>query len=282
VPWAEAGVGAVATQSFVEVSYGPKGLALMRAGKTAPEALRELVAADPQADVRQVAMVDMHGNVAVHTGKKCIAFAGDIQGEEFSAQANLMATEAVWPAMAKRFRAEKGDLASRLLAALQAAEDFGGDIRGRQSAAILIVKAKPTEYPWQGVVMDLRVEDNGRPLQELERLMRLHRAYEHANRGDEHIAAGNVKLGLVEYADAARIAPEVEELPFWQAVTLVQVGRVDEALPIFRKVFQVNTDWAILVPRLPAAGQLPDDPELIKKILAQRSVRMTPDTRTTP
>jgi uncharacterized Ntn-hydrolase superfamily protein len=269
VPWAEAGVGAVATQSFVEVSYGPLGLDLMRAGKTAPEALKALLTADPHPEVRQVAMIDAQGRLAVHTGESCIPFAGHLEGDQFAVQANLMATETVWPAMAEAFRSTKGDLADRMVAALRAGQAAGGDIRGRQSAAIRIVRAEPTGREWQDVVLDLRVEDHATPVEELARLLRLHRAYRHANQGDEHVAAGDVEAGLEEYAAAARVAPEVEELPFWQAVTMTQIGRVDEALPLFKKVFQANRDWAVLVPRLPGAGQLPDDPEILRKILAQ-------------
>ena len=269
VSWAEAGVGAVATQSFVEPSYGPLGLALMGAGVPAPDALQALVAADEHPEVRQVAMVDAEGCAAAHTGDSCIPFAGQIVGEGFSVQANLMASEAVWPAMAAAFRDTEGNLAERMLAALAAGERAGGDIRGRQSAAIKVVAARATGRLWKDVTVDLRVEDHPEPVAELQRLLRLHRAYQHANRGDEHMADGNVAAGLDEYAAAARIAPEIEELPFWQAVTLVQVGRVDEALPIFRQVFAVNRSWAVLVPRLPGAGQLPDDPEILRRILEQ-------------
>jgi uncharacterized Ntn-hydrolase superfamily protein len=269
VAFAEAGVGAVATQSFLEVSYGPLGLDLMRAGKPAPDALRALLTVDLHPEVRQIAMVDTSGRIAAHTGDSCIPFAGDIQGPGFSVQANLMASDRVWPEMERAFLEAKGDLADRMLAALKAAEAVGGDIRGRQSAAIKIVSGTSTGRPWVDTVMDLRIEDHPDPLQELTRLIRLHRAYARANRGDEHVAAGEIEAGLREYQAAGELAPEIEELPFWQAVTLTQIGRLEEALPIFRKVFQVNRDWATLVPRLPKAGQLPDDDEVIRRILAQ-------------
>ena len=144
VTWAQAGVGAIATQSFVEVSYGPLGLELMKAGKTAPEALKALLAVDESADVRQVAMVDRHGNVAVHTGKKCIAAAGHHEGSQFTTQANLMEKDTVWGAMATAYETAEGDLAERLMSALEAAQEEGGDIRGKQSAAILIVFSRST------------------------------------------------------------------------------------------------------------------------------------------
>lgn len=269
VPWAEAGVGAVATQSFVDPSYGPLGLALMRAGKTAPEALKALLAGDGQAEVRQVAMVDARGNVAAHTGARCIAAAGHETGEQFSVQANLMENPSVWPAMAKAFREAKGDLADRLVAALEAAEAAGGDIRGRQSAALLVVKGTSTGRPWADTLFNLRVEDSPRPLEELKRLMRLQRAYAHASQGDDLAAAGQLEGALREYAEAARLAPEVLELPYWQAVTLAGNGHLEEALPIFRRVFQADPRWAELTPRLPAAGLLPADRDLMSRILEQ-------------
>src|ERR1035438_3837890 len=171
VPWAEPGVGAVATQSFTEPSYGPLGLTLMKAGKSAPEALKALLSADSDREVRQVAMVDAQGRSAAHTGVKCIQAAGHEVGEGFTVEANLMDKPTVWPAMAKAFRAAKGDLAERLLAALRAAQAQGGDIRGQQSAAILIVKGKPSGQPWNDRLFDLRVEDSPDPLKELSRLV---------------------------------------------------------------------------------------------------------------
>ena len=268
VTWAEAGVGAVATQSLVEISYGPLGLALMRAGKSAAEALAALLAADEERALRQVAMVDTEGRVAVHTGARCIADAGHETGDGFSVQANMMANPDVWPAMARAYREAEGDLAERMLAALEAGQAAGGDVRGKQSAAILIVNSVSTGRRWADTVMELRVEDHPEPIRELRRVVELHRAYQHMNRGDELLGAGEVEEALGEYRTAAGIAPQIEELPFWHAVTLADLGRVDEALPIFRDVFARNADWAKLLPRLPKAGLLRDDPEMMKRILA--------------
>ncbi|MGH9160895.1 MAG: DUF1028 domain-containing protein [Vicinamibacteraceae bacterium] len=275
VAWAEAGVGAIATQAFVDPGYGPKGLDLMRSGATAPDTLRQLLAKDAQADVRQVAMVDAEGRVAVHTGARAIAAAGHHRGSQYAVQANLMANDRVWPAMAKAYESAKGDLAERLLAALDAAQAAGGDIRGKQSAALRIVKAKSSGRPWPGGdrIFDVRVDDAPKPLEELRRLVRLQRAYNHANRGDELMSEDKVAEALREYAAAAELAPEIEELPFWQAVTLAATGRIDDALPIFQKVFEQNPAWAELVPRLPPAQLLPDDPALIKRIVSLRSER---------
>jgi uncharacterized Ntn-hydrolase superfamily protein len=268
VTWAEAGVGAIATQSFVDPGYGPRGLELMRRGVAAPAALDQLVKADAQRDGRQVAMIDASGRVSAYTGKSAIAAAGHIVGDNFSAQANLMANDRVWPAMAKAFESTTGDLADRLLAALEAAQAAGGDIRGRQSAAILIVKGKSTGRPWAGAdrVFDLRVDDAPEPIVELKRLIRLQRAYGHANHGDELMTEKKVEEALEEYQAAARLAPEILELPFWHAVTLASIGREAEAAPIFKAVFAKEPIWADLVPRLPAAGLFPNDQALIERI----------------
>jgi uncharacterized Ntn-hydrolase superfamily protein len=275
VTWAEAGVGAVATQSFVDPGYGYKGLELMRGGVAAPEALKRLADADPQREVRQVAMIDAQGRVAALTGKLDIQAAGHHMGAQYSVQANMMENDRVWPAMAEAYERTRGDLADRLLAALEAAQRSGGDIRGKQSAAILIVKATSTGRPWAGAdrVFDLRVDDHPEPITELKRLIRLQRAYAHANRGDELVSEKKIEEALKEYTAAGELAPEILELPFWQAVTLVSVGRMAEAEPIFRRVFAKEPYWADLVPRLPAAGQLPDDKALIARIVALRPRR---------
>ena len=268
VSWAEAGVGAVATQSFVEPAYGPNGLKRMAAGATAPQALKALLNADAHADVRQVAFVDAQGNVAVHTGENCIEFAGHVQGEGFSCQANLMAKDTVPAAMAEAYRTAEGDLAERLMAALDAAQAEGGDIRGKQSAAILVVSGKKSETPWNERIVDLRVDDHAEPLQELRRLLHLQRVYNHANRGDELMTQNKVDAAMQEYTKAMKMAPENLEMTFWPAVTLASIGRVDEALPLFEKVFAKNHNWVQLLLRLPKAGLLPDDPELLQKILS--------------
>jgi uncharacterized Ntn-hydrolase superfamily protein len=272
VTWGEAGVGVVATQSIVDPGYGGKGLDLMRKGVGAPDALQQLLAADGEREVRQVAMIDARGRVAAHTGTLCIADAGHKVGADYSVQANIMANDRVWPAMAAAFERATGDLADRMLAALDAAQAAGGDLRGRQAAAILIVGPTSTGRPWAGAdrLFDLRVEDHPDPLVELRRLVRLQRAYAHANHGDELVSQKKVDAALKEYAAAAALAPEILELPFWQAITLVSVGREAEAVPILRRVLAREPWWADLIPRLPAAKQLPDDPALIKRLMALR------------
>lgn len=268
VPWAEAGVGAVATQSFVRVDYGPEGLALMRDGVPAPEALRRLVEADEGRDVRQVAMIDARGRVSAHTGSRCIRAAGHQVGEGYSVQANLMLDAGVWPAMAKAYEASEGDLAGRMLASLQAAEMAGGDIRGRQSAAIVIVRAEKSDKPWTDTLLELRIEDHPEPVTELRRLVTLWRAYEHMNAGDLAVEKNDIDAAVMEYAAAEAMVPEMHEFVFWHAATLAQKGRVEEALPLFAKAFRLQPAWYLLVPRLPASGLLPEDEELIQRILS--------------
>lgn len=267
VAWGEPGVGVVATQSMVEKSYGPQGLELMRIGISAPAALPALLEADDNREVRQVAMVDSQGRVAVHTGARCIACAGHIQGDGFSVQANMMLKDTVWPAMSEAYTGATGSLAERMLAALEAAQAAGGDIRGQQSASILVVSGTADARPWEGILVDLRVEDHPQPVLELKRLLGIHQAYEWMNQGDAFLAEGQVEQALHAYQSAAKLAPDMDELPFWHALTLADLNRMDEAAPIFEAVFRGNPNWAELVKRLPAAGLLRDDPELLQRIL---------------
>lgn len=269
VAWAEAGVGAVATQSFVDPSYGKNGLELMRGGKSGPDALKELLAKDEAREVRQVAMIDAQGRVDAFTGKNDIQAAGHIVGTNFSVQANLMLNDKVWPAMARAFENTKGDLAERMLAALDAAEAAGGDIRGKQSAALIVVTGKPTGQAWKDRTFDLRVDDNPEPLKELRRLVTLQRAYNHMNAGDLAVEKKDNEAALREYSAAEKLVPDNAEMIYWHAVALVNMGRVDESLPLFRKVFAMDKNWVTLTPRLPRSGLLPDDPKIIERIVAE-------------
>jgi uncharacterized Ntn-hydrolase superfamily protein len=268
VAWAEAGVGAVATQSFVDPSYGKNGLDLMRAGKSAPDTLKELLAKDEGREVRQVAMIDAQGRVDAWTGKNDIQPAGHIVGNNFSVQANLMLNDKIWPAMARSFENTRGDLAERMLAALDAAQAAGGDIRGRQSAALIVVTGKPTGQAWKDRTFDLRVDDSPEPLKELRRLVRLQRAYNHMNAGDLAVEKKDNEGALREYGAAERLVPNNAEMIYWHAVALVNMGRVEESLPLFRKVFAMDRNWITLTPRLPKSGLLPDDPKLIDRIVS--------------
>jgi uncharacterized Ntn-hydrolase superfamily protein len=268
VPWAEAGVGAVATQSFVDPSYGKNGLELMRAGKSAPDTLKELLEKDQGREVRQVAMIDAQGRVDAWTGKDDIQAAGHIVGTNCSVQANLMLNDKVWPAMARAFESTKGDLADRMLAALDAAQAVGGDIRGRQSAALIVVTGKPTGMAWKDRTFDLRVDDSPQPLVELRRLVRLQRAYNHMNAGDLAVEKKDNEGALREYGAAEKLVPNNAEMIYWHAVALVNMGRVEESLPLFRRVFAMDRNWITLTPRLPKSGLLPDDPKLIERIVS--------------
>lgn len=268
VAWAEAGIGAVATQSFVDPSYGPLGLSLMRAGRSAPDALKALLAGDEARDVRQVAMIDSQGRVDAWTGKNDIQAAGHQVGKNFSVQANLMLNDKVWPAMAAAFEAAKGDLADRMLAALDAAQAVGGDIRGKQSAAIIVVTGKPTGQPWKDRTFDLRVDDSPEPLKELRRLVTLQRAYNHMNAGDLAVEKKDNEGALREYSAAERLVPDNAEMIYWHAVALVNMGRVEESLPLFKRVFAMDRNWIELTPRLPKSGLLPNDPKIIERIIS--------------
>lgn len=268
VPHAKAGVGAVVTQSFTEVSYGPLGLAAMEKGTPAPKALADLIAKDKNENVRQVGFVDAKGRSAAHTGSKAIINACDIQGDGYSVQANLMENSTVCSAMSHAYETAKGDLADRLMAALEAAQGEGGDIRGMQSAAMIVVSGEKQDHPWEGRIIDLRVDDNPQPLVELRRLIVLNRAYNLMDAGDAAVTAGDMDKANELYSAAAELAPDNHEMVFWRAVTLASVGEVEESLPLFKKAFDMWPKWRELVPRLPASDILPDDPNLIARILA--------------
>jgi uncharacterized Ntn-hydrolase superfamily protein len=267
-PWAEAGVGAIATQSFVNVSFGPRGLCLLRAGKSAQQVVQALIEADEGREVRQLAVVDAGGNAAAHTGAGCVPEAGHIVGAGYSAQANLMLNAEVWPAMAAAYEARNGPLAERLVAALEGAQRAGGDIRGKQSAALIVVRAEPTGKAWEDRLVDLRVEDHPEPVAEIKRLLRVHRAYEHMNDGDGALEGGDVERALGEYRAAQKMFPDNLEMRYWHAISLANLGRVEEALPMLASVFAQDPNWRTLTGRLPSVGLLEVSPEALARILA--------------
>ncbi len=271
VTWAAAGVGAVATQSMVEPAYGPRALGLIREGESAPQALQQLLAEDAQADARQVAVLDHAGRVAVHTGPGCIAHAGHAVGNQVSAQANIMARATVPEAMLAAYVAADGRLAERLLSALDAAEAEGGDLRGRQSAALMVVAARAAGRPSEDTLLDLRVDDHPEPLDELRRLVGLQRAYARVDAGDQLAAAGDAAGALREYAAAHRAQPNNSELAFWHGAALAAEGAEEEAAPLLRKAFASHPGWAELLARLPAAGLFPNDPALIARLIGTRA-----------
>jgi uncharacterized Ntn-hydrolase superfamily protein len=267
VSWAEPGVGAVATQSFAEPAYGPRGLELIRSGRSAAGALGELIDEDPGEASRQVAIIDAAGRVAVHTGGSCVPETGHQVGDQVSAQANMMRRDTVWAAMVDAYSASEGDLATRLMAALRAAEAEGGDIRGRQSAAILVVGGRRSERPWEQRLFDLRVEDHPDPLPELQRLVELRRAYDRLNEAEELIVSGDVQRALESYEQATAAAPDNLEFVFWHGVTLAAAGRIDEARELLDRAYAAGDGWAELLRRLQSVGLIPDDPELARALL---------------
>jgi len=257
VSWGKSGVGVVATQSFVNPAFGPDGLELMSEGKSAEETLQLLISEDEGKEVRQVAFLDANGDVAAFTGKKCIISASHIIGDNYSVQANMMLNDKVVPAMAKAFE-ENSDLplADRILKVLMAAQEAGGDIRGKQSAALIVVHAKPVDNPWLDKKIDLRVEDHQEPLIELQRLLKVHKAYEHMNRGDLAMETGDMKRAMKEYGEAETLLPENLEIRYWKAVTMANNDQLQEALSVFKEIFNADENWRELTKRLPESDLL--------------------------
>src|SRR5271156_1070517 len=252
VTWAEAGVGAVATQASADPAYGKLGLDLMRARKSAPDTLAGLLAADPMREIRQVAMVDALGRVAAHTGQTTIPEAGHIVCDGFSVQANMMLKDTVWPAMAEAYTSAKGELVDRFLATLDAAEAQGGDIRGRQTAAILIVEAKSTGRPWVDTIFDLRVDDGREPLVEIRRLVAVRRAYIHMRFANQAAAGGDLDVAEREFTNAERLIGDNPEMRYWHGIALLGLGKIDDGLAILREVGRRDRNWIELTLRLPA------------------------------
>jgi len=269
VTWAEAGVGAVATQSVADPAYGKLGLDLMRAGRAAPDTLAGLLATDSLKEIRQVAMVDSQGRVAAHTGSSTIPEAGHLVGDGFSVQANMMLKNSVWPAMAEAYRAARGELVDRLLAALDAAEIEGGDIRGKQSAAILIVEGKNTGRPWSDTIFDLRVDDAAEPLIEIRRLVAIQRAYFHNRRADAALERADLDTMEREYAAAERLIGENPEMRYWHAIALLGLGKHDDGIAMLAEIAARDRNWIELTLRLPSMKWLSDSSvtERIRKLL---------------
>jgi len=267
VPWARSGIGAVATQSMVNVSFGPLGLDYLRAGYSAEQTLRALLAGDTEPESRQVAVVDAMGGVATHTGSRCIPAAGHRQGDGFSVQANLMEKETVWDAMHDAFAGTDAPLAERMMAALEAAEAQGGDIRGKQSAAMLVVSGTPTGREWEDRVIDLRVEDAAEPLPELRRLLRVKRAYTAMGASEEAAEKGDIATAATTLQEALTLAPEMVEIHFWGGLGLAQGGMLDAGCELMMNAVRKDRRWIETVHRLVQAGRL--DADLADQITAR-------------
>jgi len=266
---AEAEVGAVATQAFADVSYGPLGLELMRVGRSAPEALAGLLLADEHREVRQVAMVDAQGRAAAHTGERTLAEAGHIVGTQFTVEVNMMLNATVPEAMARAFQATTGDLAHRMLAALDAAEAEGGDIRGRQSAALIMVRGKSSRRPWADKLVDVRVDDHPEPLPELRRLVDVQRAYAARELGEAAFARDDLEAGNREYERAQSLSPLNPEFSFWHGIAMLRARRLHDAIRILRPIFARDRNWATLALRMVGTQFLPDDAHVAGDAIAK-------------
>jgi uncharacterized Ntn-hydrolase superfamily protein len=242
----------VATQSFVNKAYGVKGLELMKQGMSAVEVLNILVGADEGREVRQVAMIDRKGVITAHTGSQCIDYANHIIGKNYSVQSNMMLNNTVCAAMAKAFEASDSlPLAERVMAALHAAQKAGGDIRGKQSAALLVVAGQASDKPWDDRLIDLRVDDHAQPLAEMDRLLKLYRAYEHMNKGDLAVEQGDMNLAMEEYGAAMKMFPTNLEMQYWTAITLANNGETAKAATMLKKIYTADPNWRELTKRLP-------------------------------
>ncbi len=258
VAWAESGIGAIATQSFVNKSFGIRGLEMIKDGKTAQETLDELLKDDEGRDVRQVGIVDYNGNLAVFTGKKCVDYASHLKGKDYTVQSNMMLTPEVPAAMAKAFEENSSlPLAERVLKALEAAQNVGGDIRGKQSAAIRVVKLEKTGKPWEdNFVVDLRVDDHENPIGEIGRLLKVQRAYEHMNAGDLAVEINDMNLAMEEYNAAMQMFPDNLEMKYWTAITLANEGEIKKAENMLSTIYKKDPNWRELTKRLPKVGLL--------------------------
>ncbi|HET6824389.1 MAG TPA: DUF1028 domain-containing protein [Amnibacterium sp.] len=261
VPAASAGVGVVATQANPDVQHKPRALAMLREGRSAAEIVPALLDGDPAAAHRQLAVVDRSGLAVGHTGASCIPAAGHVTGDGFVCQANMMRTADVWPAMAEAYQEALGrGFTTALLAALDAAELAGGDIRGRQAAAILVVPAEGTDADR---VVDVRVDDAPEPLKELRRLVALNDAYVLAGEGDDLMAHGDFASAADRYTAAHEAAPGNDELRFWAGLGLITASMPDRGVALIRETIAADASWHELLRRLSPAV-VPAAPEALR------------------
>ncbi len=269
VSWAEGGVGAVATQSFANRDFGPEGLRHMKDGMSANAVLDKLINEDEGKDFRQVGIVDNNGNIAVFTGDRCLDEAGHISGNNYAIMANLMENDSVWHKMDAAYQAGAAKpLAERVIDALKAGQEAGGDLRGKQSAAMKIVNGKSSKKPWNDVVVDLRVDDHPDPIAELERLYHVHKGFQYMNRGDLAAEAADVEAAVSAYESAEELLPDNLEPKFWHAVMLYNNQDDEKAKPLLHEVFTQDKNWAVLFQRLPKSGLLKLSEEEVQAIVA--------------
>lgn len=268
VSWGEAGVGVVATQSFVNKSFGIRGLELLKQGKSPQEALDMLLAEDDGREFRQVAILDKQGRVATHTGKSCIDYAGHANGKNFSVQANMMLNDEVVPAMEKAWQEfDELPLAERMVAVLEAAQNAGGDIRGKQSAALLVFEGEATGEPWNDKLIDLRVDDSENPIVEINRLLKVYRAYEYMNQGDLFVEKNDMKQAMEAYNAAMKMFPENLEMQYWTAITLANDKQIQRASEMLRSIYRKDPNWRELTKRLPKVGLLNVSEKDLKELI---------------
>jgi len=254
VPWIESGVGAVATQSFTNPAFGPQGLGLLSKGYTPKEVIKNFRENDIDIETRQVAVIDIMGNSAAYTGNRCVKDAGHIAGKGYSVQANLMKNDRVWPAMAESFEKSSGPLAERMLSAMETAESTGGDLRGKQSAVLLVYRRNSSGRPWEDRIIDLRVEDHPKPLAELRRLLEVYRAYQHMETGETALGRGDFALAEEEYRTAQKACPDNLEMHYWYAVALINSGRISQAIPELKYIYKKDKNWRTVLERSFDAG----------------------------
>lgn len=266
VPWAEAEVGAIATQSFVNVSYGPRGLQLLRNGLTVNEVIERLTSQDEARDYRQLGIVDPKGNVAVFTGKKCLKWAGSKVGENYAALGNILAGEEVVSNMGKGFESTEDDLAGKLVAALECGEEAGGDIRGRQSASLLVVRKGGGRGGYGDRYIDLRVEDHPNPIGELKRLLNLSRVYYLIDESEDKFTADNLESALSNIREAISLNPNIDDAHIDLALICLKLERKDEAVRAFKEALRINPKLKRLIKQLPDIGLMERDKELFAEL----------------
>jgi len=266
VPWAEAEVGAIATQSFVNVSYGPKGLQLLREGLTVDEVIEKLTREDEGREFRQLGIIDAKGNAAAYTGKKCLEWAGSKIGKYYSAQGNILANENVVKNMGKKFETSKGDLADKLIAALEGGEKAGGDARGRQSAAILVVRKNKGRAGYGDRLTDLRVEDHPNPIAELKRLLSLHRVYYLIDQAEEMLVLGEVEKAVSTIKKAIELNPNSDDAYLDLGMMYMKIGEEEKAINAFQKALRINPNMKVVVKQLPKLGLMEASEELFRKL----------------
>ena len=267
VSWGEAGVGVIATQALVNFNYGNDGLKLLKEGKRSKEVMDILLKNDPGREMRQVAILDKFGNIAVNTGQTCVNAAGHKKGLFYSVQANFASDSTVWNKMSNAYEKHKGTMVEKMISALESAENAGGDVRGRQSASILVVRGKATGKPWLDRKIDLRVDDSDDPIGELKRLYKVHMAYQAFNHGNSALMKGNIDDADYYFNLASKLYPDNVEMTFWYAVELVNLGYLDKSIPYFKKIFDKEPSWKnVVLPKIVEAGILNVEPKILEKI----------------